>query len=120
MSHKIIAAVDDMIFISKIRTVTEHLGVRIQFVRSVPAALAAAREEKPSLVIADLHATRCEPLALARELKADDDLCDIPIVGFFSHVETTLQAAAQEAGYNRVMPRSAFSNNLDRVLTGKF
>ena len=120
MSNKIIAAVDDMFFASKIRAVAEHLGLTVQFVKSVPAAIEAVRQEIPSLIVADLHSQRCQPLELARELKADDDLRAIPIIGFFSHVETALQAAALEAGYDRVMPRSAFSNNLAQILNGEF
>jgi CheY-like chemotaxis protein len=120
MSQTIIAAVDDMFFASKIRAVAEHLGLTVQFVKSVPAAIEAVRQEIPSLIVADLHSQRCQPLELARELKADDELRAIPIVGFFSHVETALQTAAQEAGYDRVMPRSAFSNNLAQILNGEF
>ena len=120
MSHKIIAAVDDLFFASKIRAVGEHLGLTVQFVKSVPAAMEAARKERPSVIVADLHSQRCQPLELARQLKADDELRSIPTIGFFSHVETALQTAAQEAGYDRVMPRSAFSNNLARILNGEF
>jgi CheY-like chemotaxis protein len=118
MSTRIIAAVDDMFFASKIRAVAEHLGLAVQFVKSLPAAIEAIRREPPALIVADLHSQRCQPLELARELKADDALRIIPIIGFFSHVETALQAAAQEAGYDRVMPRSAFSNNLAQILSG--
>jgi CheY-like chemotaxis protein len=107
-----------MFFASKIRAVAEHLGLAVQFVKSLPAAIEAIRQEPPALIVADLHSQRCQPLELARELKADDALRAIPIIGFFSHVETALQAAAQEAGYDRVMPRSAFSNNLAQILSG--
>jgi CheY-like chemotaxis protein len=120
MSKTIIAAVDDMFFASKIRATAEHLGLTVKFVRNVPAALEGARQELPSLIIADLHSQRCQPLDLARALKADDELRNIPIIGFFSHVETALQVAAQEAGYDRVVPRSAFSNNLAQILNGEF
>jgi CheY-like chemotaxis protein len=119
MSRKIIAAVDDMFFASKIRAVAEHLGVTVRFVKSAPAALEAIRQEPPALIVADLHSERCQPLELVRELKADDALIGIPTIGFFSHVDTALQAAAQEAGYDRVMPRSAFSNNLPQILSGE-
>ena len=120
MSQNVIAAVDDMFFASKIRAVAEHLGLTVPFAKSVAAAIEAARQEIPSVIVVDLHSQRCQPLELARELKADDELRSIPIIGFFSHVETALQVAAQEAGYDRVMPRSAFSNNLARILNGEF
>ena len=120
MSETIIAAVDDMFFASKIRAVSEHLGLTVQFAKTASAVVAAARKESPTVIVVDLHSQRCQPLELARELKADKDLAAIPMVGFFSHVETALQVAAREAGYDHVMPRSAFTNNLARILSGEF
>ncbi len=108
-----------MFFASKIRAVAEHLGLSVTFPKSVAALIEAARKEAPSVIVVDLHSKRCQPLELARELKADDALRSIQLIGFFSHVETVLQAAAQQAGYDRVMPRSAFTNNLARILSGE-
>lgn len=119
MSQNIIAAVDDMFFASKIRAVAEHLGITVQFVKSVPAAIEAVRQTLPSVIVADLHSQRCQPLELARQLKADAELRSIPIIGFFSHVERALQTAAQEAGYDRVLPRSAFTRNLPEILSSR-
>ncbi|MBV9211197.1 MAG: hypothetical protein JOZ52_11235, partial [Acidobacteria bacterium] len=44
----------------------------------------------------------------------------IPLVGFFSHVQTELQRRGAQAGYDRILPRSAFSKNLPQILTGEF
>jgi CheY-like chemotaxis protein len=120
MSRNILAAVDDMFFASKIRAVAEHLGLTVQFAKSVAAVTEAARKEAPAVIVVDLHSQRCQPLELARELKADHDLRSIPLIGFFSHVETALQAAAQEAGYDHVMPRSLFTRNLAQILRGQY
>ncbi len=116
MSKPVIAAVDDMFFASKIRAVAEHLGLTVRFVRSAAEAVAAARDEEASLVVADLHSQRLDPFALAEMLKADETLRAVPLVGFFSHVETALQQRATQAGFDRVMPRSAFSKNLPEIL----
>jgi CheY-like chemotaxis protein len=116
MSKPVIAAVDDMFFASKIRAVTEHLGVKVCFVRSADEALKAARDEEASLVVADLHSQRCDPLGLARQFKADANLRSVSLIGFFSHVETALQQKAKQAGFDRVMPRSAFSKNLSEII----
>ena len=72
MSRPVIAAVDDMFFASKIRAVAEHLGLDVRFVRSAAEAIAAAKEERPSVVVADLHSRKCDPFALAEMLKADE------------------------------------------------
>lgn len=114
----IIAIVDDLFFASKIRGTAEQVGARVQFVKSIPAAIEKARAEAPDLVIADLSASCCDAVALARALKSDDSFADVPLLGFFSHVQTDLQRAAIAAGYDRVLPRSAFTNNLAEILVG--
>lgn len=116
MSKLVFAAVDDMFFASKIRGTAEHLGVRVRFVRSADEALAAAHVEEPALILADLHSQKCDPFLLAEALKADDNLRAVPLVGFFSHVQTELQRRAKQAGYDRVMPRSAFTKQLPEIL----
>ena len=116
--NTIIAVVDDLFFASKIRGTAEQVGTRVRFSRSVPDAIAKAREEAPGLIIADLNASCCDVLALARALKADDLLAGVPLLGFFSHIQTELQQAAIAAGYDRVMPRSAFTKNLAQILAG--
>ena len=116
--NTVIAVVDDLFFASKIRGTAEQVGTRVQFVRSIPAAIEKARDEAPALIIADLNASCCDVLELARALKGDDALTGVPLLGFFSHIQTELQQAAIEAGYDRVMPRSAFTKNLAQILAG--
>jgi CheY-like chemotaxis protein len=116
--QSVIAIVDDLFFASKIRGTADQIGSRVKFSRSIPDAAAKAREEAPTLIIADLNASCCDVLELARALKSDDALLGIPLLGFFSHVQTELQQAAIAAGYDQVMPRSAFTKNLAQILAG--
>ncbi len=116
---QIVAALDDLFFIAKIRATADYLGTRIRFSRNLPATIEAARELSPALIIVDLHAKQFDPLALARELKADASLRSIRLLGFFSHVQTALMQQAKEAGFDDVMPRSAFTNKLAEILEGK-
>jgi PleD family two-component response regulator len=116
MSQSVIAVVEDMFFASKIKATAEHLGIEVRFPRSAEDVVASARQRAPALVIVDLHAARCDPFALAVALKADDDLRRLPLLGFFSHVQTALQRRAEEAGFDRVMPRSAFTKRLPEIL----
>ena len=117
--NTVLAVVDDLFFASKIRGTAEQIGTQVQFVRSIPAAVEKARDEAPALIIADLNAGCCDALELARALKGDDSLTGIPLLGFFSHIQTELQQAAVAAGYDQVMPRSAFTKNLAEILAGK-
>lgn len=118
MAASIIAVVDDLFFASKIRGTAEALGVPLQFARSIQAIIDAARLEPPSKVICDLHTHKVDPLELARQLKSDDRLRSIPLLGFFSHVQIELQRQAEAAGFDQVLPRSAFTKNLGRILSG--
>src|SRR5574341_643890 len=119
MNRTIIAVIDDLFFASKIRGTAETAGVSVRFVRSVSEAIEKARNEAPGLIVADLNARCCDPMELARGLKTDHALNAIPLLGFFSHVQTELQQAAITAGFDHVMPRSAFSKNLRQILTAK-
>jgi CheY-like chemotaxis protein len=116
--RSVIALVDDMFFAAKIRGTAEALGVKLHLARSVDAVLKLANEQDTSLIIADLHAS--DSFALAEKLKADEHLRKIPLLGFFSHVQTALQQQAAQAGFDRILPRSAFSKNLPQILEGSF
>lgn len=116
MGGLIIAVVDDMFFASKIRAVAEAIGAEITFPRSLEALVQKARAVKPQLIVVDLHNQKIDPATLATDLKADDELQKIPLLGFFSHVQTQLQQDALKAGFDQVVPRSVFARDLPRIL----
>ena len=116
MNRTIWAIVDDMFFASKIRATAEALGVTIVFLRTVDAMIEKLDDQEPDLVIFDLHNPKLNAVNAARELKARDN--EIPLLGFFSHVEVELQKSALAAGFDRVIPRSVFSSNLADILKG--
>ena len=118
MERHIIAVVDDLFFASKIRGTAEELGVTVAFARNLDVIADAARRDQPSLIICDLHSRNVDPMELAKQLKADAQLGSIRLFGFFSHVQIELQRQAEAAGFDRVMPRSAFTKQLSRILTG--
>ena len=118
MPRNIVAVVDDLFFASKIRGTAEELGITASFARDIDSMLKAARRDQPSLIICDLHAQRIDPIDLASQLKADAQLRAIPLLGFFSHVQTELQRQAAAAGFDQVIPRSAFAKNLGEILSG--
>ena len=116
--RSVIAVVDDLFFAAKIRAAAENLGVNVRFERSAEAAIEAAQANRPELFVVDLHAGRCDPFALVEQLKAVEGLREVPVVGFFSHVQTELQQRAVGAGFDRVLPRSAFTKKLPEILQG--
>ena len=116
MSQNVIAVCDDLFFASKIRGTAEQLGVAVSFAKTAEEVIAKATAELPALVIVDLHSQRCDPTQLAQGLKSDPQTSAVPLLGFFSHVQTELQERAEAAGFDRVMPRSAFSKNLAEII----
>jgi CheY-like chemotaxis protein len=118
MTRTVIAVMDDLFFASKIRGTAEQHGVSVRFAKTVEDVLKEALAQTPALVIVDLHSQRCEPIELAQRLKSEEQLRTVPLLGFFSHVQTELKNQAEQAGFDRVMPRSAFSQNLTAILLG--
>jgi CheY-like chemotaxis protein len=108
MNRVVIAVVDDMFFASKIRAVAEAVGVEISFPRNKEALVEKAREAR--LILVDLHNQKMDPIEVARELRGTN------LIGFFSHVETELQRKALAAGFDQVLPRSAFARDLPKIL----
>jgi CheY-like chemotaxis protein len=119
MSIKAIAVVDDLFFASKIRGTADALRLTVGFPRTLDSLIESANSEPPGLIICDLNATRIDPITLSQRLKADDSLRSIPLIGFFSHVDTELQRRAIEAGFDQVMPRSVFANKLPQIIQGE-
>ena len=119
MIRTVVAVVDDMFFISKIRETGKALGVSVNFPRSLDALRTKLGEEVPELIVVDLHHQKIDAVQLALELKANQTLSHVPLIGFFSHVQADLQRQAVQAGYDEVLPRSIFSRDLAQILDGK-
>ena len=118
MTRRVLAAVEDLLFRSKISETADALGVEAAFPRNPKKLLDALRASPPDLLVVDLNSARFEPLELLHTVKSDDELRSVTTVGFLSHVQGDLALAAREAGCDRVMARSAFVENLPRVLSG--
>ncbi|HEV2860116.1 MAG TPA: hypothetical protein VGX48_03850 [Pyrinomonadaceae bacterium] len=119
MNRRVLAAVPDLFFASKIRGTAQALNVSIEFSRTGQALFDAAKLEVPSLVVLDLEAEAIDPLALVARLKEDEQLRGVPVVGFLSHVRTDLLQSARAAGTDHVLARSAFTSRLPDILLGK-
>ncbi len=119
MTRTVTAVVDDMFFISKIRETGKALGMIVNFPRNLDALRASIAEDVPELILVDLHHQKLDAVQLASELKANEKAKDIPLMGFFSHVQADLQRQAVQAGYDEVLPRSIFFRDLAKILTGE-
>ena len=115
---KAVAVLNDLMFTVKIQEAAKRAGLDLVFVKSQGDALARAGED-PAVIILDLNHTGAEPLQLVSILKGNAKTSGIPLVGYVSHVQVDLRQAAQDAGCDVVVARSAFVQNLPELL-GRF
>ncbi|HKH09929.1 MAG TPA: hypothetical protein VKA73_02175 [Rubrobacter sp.] len=118
MARRVMAAVEDLLFRSKISETASQLGIEASFPRSPKKLEDALEASPPDLLILDLNSSRFEPIGLLRSVKSGGATSNVETVGFLSHVQKDLAVAAKEAGCDRVMARSAFTKDLPRVLAG--
>jgi DNA-binding NtrC family response regulator len=109
----VVAFVDDLMFLSRIREAASRQQVEVQSARKVPQLLAACAEGA-RLVILDLDSPRLDTAGALAALQSD--FAGLSVVGFFSHVDVEKARTAQAAGCGRVLPRSAFVQKLDALL----
>lgn len=112
----VLAVVDDLFFLSKLQETARKVKIPLRTVRAADFRLEDVGQQSPGLVIVDLNATSGSPVELIRQLKTNGKLKQIPVLGFFSHVQVELQRAAQQAGCEQVLPRSKFTASLPALL----
>lgn len=113
MAATVVVLIDDIFFLAKIQETAKALGVTV-----VTADLRRGVEavSGSQAIFLDLGARTFPPLETIRTLKADPATSHVAIVGFASHVQTELIAAARTAGCDVVLARSAFTQQLPDLL----
>ncbi len=119
MARRVLAAVEDLLFRSKISETASQLGVEASFPRNSKKLLEAVRESPPDLLVLDLNSARFDPFSLLQAVKSERSTEGVKTVGFLSHVQKDLAVAAREAGCDRVVARSAFTRDLPQILAGR-
>ena len=114
----ILAAVDNLLFSTKIRTTAKQARVELVFARTPTEILDRSRALRPDLVIFDLNSAKAAPIETVTAMKSDAELASIRTLGFVSHVHAGLIDAARDAGIDEVMARSAFVTRLASILVG--
>ena len=113
MSH-VIALVDDLLFLSRIREAARGVGVEVRTARDAVGLVDAVRAGG-RLVLVDADTSRLPCEAAVRALRAAEGDA-VPVVAFVSHVHAGRADAAREAGCTRVLARGAFVQELPRLI----
>jgi CheY-like chemotaxis protein len=114
MPH-VIALVEDLLFLSRIREAGRAAGVEVRAVRGASDLVDAARQEG-RLVLVDADSERLPWRAAIAALRAEPGVGALPVIAFVSHVRADHAEAARAAGANRVLARSAFVKELPELV----
>ena len=112
---RVLAAIPDLFFSSKVSGTARQLGISFQLAGSRQALLEAARS-RPDLIIVDLDADSVDPLGVVGELRSLAPSGAPRLIAFASHVRETVLQQAREAGYDDVLTRGALAANLPGLL----
>ena len=112
----VIALVDDLLSLSRIREAGRAAGVEVGAVRGTAELVAAARQAA-RLVLVDADSQRLPWRDGIAALRADPATGGMPVIVFVSHVRADLAGAARAAGASRVLARSAFVKELPELMT---
>jgi CheY-like chemotaxis protein len=115
-NRTVLAMLENLFFAAKIKQAAEINGFETVFAKNAEQALESVHATIPKMIIVDLNAETGSPLVLIKALKSDEQLKNIPVVGFVSHVNVEVQEQARAAGCDRVMARSVFEQSLIRIL----
>jgi DNA-binding NarL/FixJ family response regulator len=107
----VLGIVTDLMFVVRIGDAVRRAGRKPMFVGSLERARVQAAE-RPVLVIVDLACTAADPIQVIQEVKE----LGIPVIAFGAHVDTEALQAAKKAGADRVLPRSRFVEELEKLV----
>ncbi len=113
--RKILAVLDDLFFRVKIEAAAKQEGLAVDFVQTEKDVFAKASGH-PLLIIIDLNCLSVQPLGLIASLKSSDGTKGISLLAYVSHVQEELKRKALDMGCDRVVARSAFSQDLPKIL----
>ena len=99
---RVLALVGDLMFASRVDETLRAAGHDVRLAASIEAMEA----DDGDLIVADLGET--DPSALA-------DL-DLPVLGFYSHVDVDTRRRAEREGVDLVVPRSRMAREMPRLV----
>jgi len=111
----VIAVLDDLIFLTKIRAAGNAAGVVVTQARSTAEVTRLLELLKPALVIVDMNSAQehaDDVIGLCRKNAGNPY-----VVAFLSHVDAHLARRARDAGAYEVLARSAFTQRLDEIIS---
>ncbi|UCC43501.1 MAG: response regulator [Candidatus Zixiibacteriota bacterium] len=117
MSKRVIIAVNNMIFTSKIMSVLDKYEAEgIKAIRS-DDIFTKAHDLQPDLIIIDLNLNGIEAPSLINKLRSYTATETIPIVCYSPQVMADQMKSAMVAGANEVFTNSKMTTGMNKILT---
>jgi DNA-binding response OmpR family regulator len=79
-AKKLVCIEDDLELVDILKIILKHRGFQVFGARSGPEGLETLRRVKPDLVLLDLMMPGMDGWEVHRQMKADADLCHIPVI----------------------------------------
>jgi ActR/RegA family two-component response regulator len=114
-NEKLVAVLDDLMFLVKIQEAAKRAGMDAIFVKSQADALIQAKSG-PAMMILDLNYSPVQPLDLITRLKSKQETKGVRLLGYVSHVQIEVRQEAEKRGCDQVVARSTFVQDLPKLL----
>ena len=119
----IISFVKDLFFVSKIKETSEQLNKENIFIKDYKdlrdffnnVKINKSINDNNDLIIIDLNFKEIKPFELIKNLKENNELKNIKIMSYCSHMDIDLIRKAKEFGIG-VIPRSLFAKKLAEII----
>ncbi|MCG6923665.1 MAG: hypothetical protein LJF15_21630 [Acidobacteria bacterium] len=114
---QVLALVDDLLFLSRIREAARGSGLEIRPVRRSSDLVAGVRDGG-RLVLVDADSGRLPWAEAVAALRREEPpgSTPTPVVAFYSHVNAARAEAARASGCDQVLARGAFVRELPQLL----
>ena len=113
---RILAAIPDLFFWSKVAGTAQHVGAEAQLATTRQALVDGARTGA-DLVIVDLEARQIDPLGAILEICSRDPSARPQLVAFAGHARTALLQEARAAGCDQVLTKGALASTLPLLMS---
>lgn len=88
-----------------IKKTLESKGYRVMLANNGRSAWAILQDKKPDMVISDIEMPQMNGLALARLIRQDLSLADVPVMLITAHLEYNVKEVGPSAGIAGFMPK---------------
>lgn len=114
MKNKVFLLITDLIFKSKIKASHFYSPEVVTFIKNMSELKTNLDEHLVELCVVDLNVDIFRTSDLVTTIKGKNKNCII--LGFYSHVQTEIAKEALSLGFDKVMPRSKFFEELGQII----